>query len=91
MSGHHPSPRGCLGRQAEIAEYEQEQGVEEQQRVAIIRDLHQRAEAQKASNEAWAKKVEESQEMANRLAKKVNTPITSEIRGAQVLSAPALV
>lgn len=57
--------------------------MEEQQRVAIIRDLHQKAEAQRASNEAWAKKVEDSQEMADRLAKKVSTPMTSENRDAQ--------
>ncbi|CAN0542188.1 unnamed protein product, partial [Ectocarpus sp. 12 AP-2014] len=47
--------------EAEIAKYEEEQGVEERQRVAIIRDLHERAEAQRAANEAWAEKVEESQ------------------------------
>lgn len=39
--------------------------------MAIIRDLQDRAEAQRASNEAWAVKVEEAQAMADRLAKKV--------------------
>lgn len=45
--------------------------MEERQRVAIIRDLHERAEAQRAANEAWAEKVEESQAVADGLAKKV--------------------
>lgn len=58
-------------KQAEIAKYEEEQGVEERQRVAIIQDLHERAEAQRASNEAWTLKVEESQSVADGLAKKV--------------------
>lgn len=58
-------------KQAEIAKYEEEQGVEERQRVAIIRDLHERAEAQRAANEAWALRVEESQGVADGLAKKV--------------------
>ncbi|CAM9168036.1 unnamed protein product [Sphacelaria rigidula] len=59
--------------EAEIAKYEQEQGVEEKQRVAIIRDLQERAQAQRAANEAWAEKVEESQQMADRLAKKAQS------------------
>lgn len=63
------SPR--TPKQAEIAKYEEEQGVEERQRVAIIRDLHERAEAQRAANDAWAEKVEESQSVADGLAKKV--------------------
>lgn len=64
---------GSLGtpQQAEIAKYEEEQGVEERQRVSIIRDLHERAEAQRAANEAWAVKVDESQGVADGLAKKV--------------------
>lgn len=60
----------CTSKQAEIAKYEEEQGVEERQRVAIIRDLHERAGAQRAANEAWALKVEESQSVADGLAKK---------------------
>lgn len=44
--------------------------MEERQRVAIIRDLHERAQAQRAANEAWARKVEESQGVADGLAKK---------------------
>ncbi|CAM9427033.1 unnamed protein product [Ectocarpus fasciculatus] len=59
--------------EAEIAKYEEEQGVEERQRVAIIRDLHERAEAQRAANEAWAEKVEESQSVADGLAKKAQS------------------
>eukprot|EP00752_Nemacystus_decipiens_P006896 g6194.t1 len=59
--------------EAEIAKYEEEQGVEERQRVAIIRDLHERAEAQRAANEAWAQKVEESQSVADGLAKKAQS------------------
>lgn len=55
----------------EIAKYEEEQGVEERQRVAIIRDLHERAEAQRAAHAAWTQKVEESQAVADGLAKKV--------------------
>ena len=46
--------------------------MEERQRVAIIRDLQERAEAQRAANEAWALKVEESQGMADGLAKKAS-------------------
>lgn len=57
--------------QAEIAQYEEEQGVEEKQRVAIIRDLHERAEAQHGANEAWARRVDEAQGVADGLAKKV--------------------
>lgn len=57
--------------QAEIAKYEQEQGVEEEQRVAIIRDLQERAASQRTSNDAWAVRVEEAQAMADQLAKKV--------------------
>lgn len=64
-------PRNRSYLKAEIAKYEEEQGVEERQRVAIIRDLHERAEAQRAANEAWAEKVEESQSVADGLAKKV--------------------
>lgn len=45
--------------------------MEERQRVAIIRDLHERAQAQRAANEAWARKVEESQAVADGVAKKV--------------------
>ncbi|CAN0355850.1 unnamed protein product, partial [Ectocarpus sp. 8 AP-2014] len=59
--------------EAEIAKYEEEQGVEERQRVAIIRDLHERAEAQRTANEAWAEKVEESQSVADGLAKKAQS------------------
>lgn len=44
--------------------------MEEKQRVAIIRNMQQRAEAQRAANEAWAKKVEEAQAVADCLAKK---------------------
>lgn len=57
--------------QAEIAKYEEEQGVEERQRVAIIKNLHERAKAQQAASEVWATKVEESQAVADSLAKKV--------------------
>lgn len=46
--------------------------MEERQRVAIIRDLQERAEAQRAANEAWALKVEESQSVADGLAKKAS-------------------
>lgn len=45
--------------------------MEERQRVSIIRDLHERAGSQRAANEAWAQKVEESQSVADGLAKKV--------------------
>ncbi|CAM9560763.1 unnamed protein product, partial [Hapterophycus canaliculatus] len=57
----------------EIAKYEEEQGVEERQRVAIIRDLHERAEAQRAAHVAWTLKVEESQAVADGLAKKAQS------------------
>ncbi|CAM9110440.1 unnamed protein product, partial [Discosporangium mesarthrocarpum] len=59
--------------QMEIKTYEKEQGVEEQQRVAIIRDLQERGEAQKAADEEWAQKVELAQEVAARLAKKAQS------------------
>lgn len=38
--------------------------------MAIIRDLQERADAQRAADEAWAKKVEEAQAVADGLAKK---------------------
>lgn len=44
--------------------------MEERQRVAIIRDLHERAQAQRAANEAWTRKVEERQAVADGVAKK---------------------
>lgn len=65
--------RLCPCVKVEIKNFEEEQSVEERQRVAVIRDLHQRAEMQRASDHAWAKKVEEAQAMADGLVKKART------------------
>ena len=63
--------------------------MEERQRVAIIRDLQERAEAQRAANEAWALKVEESQGMADGLAKKASLfRLSRRPRGCLFLVAP---
>ncbi|CAM9269466.1 unnamed protein product, partial [Choristocarpus tenellus] len=74
--------------QSEIKKYEEEQGVEEQQRVAIIRDLHERADAQKAADEEWARRVEVAQTVADRLAKKAQS-IFFKIQCDQYLQAVA--
>ena len=65
----HPCP--CL--KVEIENFEEEQNVEERQRVAVIRDLHQRVEMQRASDQAWAKKVEEAQVTVDGFVKKART------------------
>lgn len=57
----------------EIKNFEEEQNVEERQRVAVIHDLHQRVEMQRASDQAWAEKVEEAQAMVDGLVKKART------------------
>ena len=60
----------------EIKKYEDEENVIEGQRVAIIRDLQQRAEEQRAAHDAWARKVEEAQAVADDLSKKVRIGLT---------------